>query len=119
MAEGAPTEAVTLAGVMDDLTRRGYTEQFMVVDGGLRAVGSAKRFPADQAMIAEYHRFEGVSDPDDMSIIYAIETRSGIRGTLVDAFGVYADPRVGEFIEGVALRNAVPPVREGRPRPSL
>ena len=55
-------------------------------------------------MIAEYHRFEGVSDPGDMSIVYAIETRSGIRGTLVDAFGVYADPRVGAFVKEVALR---------------
>src|SRR2546425_209038 len=108
IAEGAPMEAMTLAGVMDDLTRRGYTEQFMVADGGLRAVGSGKRFPADQTMISEYHRFEGVSDPDDMSIIYAIETRSGIRGTLVDAFGVYADPQVGEFMADVALRNAGP-----------
>ena len=43
-----------------------------------------------------------------MSIIYAIETRSGIRGTLVDAFGVYADPQVGEFMADVALRNAGP-----------
>jgi hypothetical protein len=39
-----------------------------------------------------------------MSIVYAIAAEGGIRGTLVDAFGVYADPRVGAFLEEVAIR---------------
>ena len=43
-------------------------------------------------MIREFHRVEGVSDPDDMAIVYAIESKSGVRGTFADAFGVYADP---------------------------
>jgi hypothetical protein len=99
-----PGEPLTLAGVMDDLGRRGFTEQFTVLDGRLRAVKTGDRFPADQVRIAEYHRFEGVSDPDDMSIVYALETKSRIRGTLVDAFGVYSDPGVGAFMEDVAPR---------------
>ncbi len=53
--------------------------------------------------MAEYHRFEGISDPDDMAIIYGIETGTGLRGTLTDAFGFYADPRVGDFMKDVAL----------------
>jgi hypothetical protein len=100
----APKETATLAEVMDELTSRGFTEHFRVVDGGLRAVDSAKTFPADQVVISEYHRFEGVSDPDDMAILYAIETRSGLRGTLTDAFGVYADPLVGAFMKDVTFR---------------
>ncbi|PYN92148.1 MAG: hypothetical protein DMD91_32775 [Candidatus Rokuibacteriota bacterium] len=71
------------------------------MNGRLRAVDADKTFAADQVVIAEHHRFEGVSDPDDMAILYGIETRSGIRGTLTDAFGVYSDPMVGAFIEGV------------------
>jgi hypothetical protein len=94
-------EPATLAGVMAELDRRGFTAHFRVVDGGLRAVGTKRTFPPDQVSIAEYHRFEGVSDPDDMSILYALETRNGIRGTLADAFGVYADPAVGAFIAEV------------------
>lgn len=52
-------------------------------------------------MIREFHRFEGVSDPDHMSIVYAIEGQGGVRGTLVDAFGAYSDPRVSAFLDGV------------------
>ena len=102
------TEIETLAGVMDDLARQGFTEHFTAVDGGLRAEESGKTFPASGLAIAEYHRFEGASDPGDMAILYAIEARGGVRGTLADAFGVYADPRVGAVVRDVALRTNSP-----------
>lgn len=101
-----PLEAATLAGAMADLNRRGFTEHFKVVDGRLRAVEQGKTFPPDRVVVAEYHRFEGVSDPDDMAILYGLETRDGVRGTLTDAFGSYADPVVGTFMEAVPVRRA-------------
>ena len=102
----APIEILTVSGVIADLARRGFTEHFIVANGRLRAAGTRATFAADQLTIAEFYRFEGASDPDDMSIVYAIESRSGLRGTLTDAFGVYADPSVSDFIEEVALRRA-------------
>ena len=98
------TEPITLAGVMDDLDRRGFTEHFKLRNGRLCALDAARAFGAADVAIKAYYRFEGVSDPDDMSILYAIETRTGLRGTLADAYGVYADPSVGDFVEDVALR---------------
>jgi hypothetical protein len=94
-------EKQTLAGVMKELAGRGFTEQFKPVAEGLLAVRSGQTFTPGEVMIREDCRFEGESDPDDMCIVYAIETRSGVRGTLADAFGVYADPRVGAFIRTV------------------
>ena len=115
-ATQAPTEIPTLAGTMGELAGRGFTEHFILVNGKLRAADSGKVFPAEEVMISEYHRFEGVSDPDDMAILYAIETRSGLRGTLADAFGVYADPMVGAFMRAVVLGSRPRPgVARGRP----
>jgi hypothetical protein len=94
----------TLAATMDELTRCGFTEHFIPVNGGPRAVGSGKIFRPEEVMISELHRFEGVSDPEDMAILYALETHGGLRGTLADAFGVYADPGVGAFMRAVASR---------------
>jgi len=98
------TTSMTLAAALAALERCGFTESFMAVPGGLRALGSGKTFGADELVIREYHRFEGVSDPDDMSILYAIEGRDGTRGTLADAFGVYADPVVGAALQDVPVR---------------
>jgi hypothetical protein len=97
-----PLEPRTLARVLEDLQARGFAEHFRVLDATrLRAIGAGSTFAPSQVSIPEYHRFEGVSDPDDMSILCAIETRSGVRGTLVDAFGVYSDPAVGAFLHEV------------------
>ncbi len=57
-------------------------------------------------MIRCFYRFEGISDPDDMAIVYAVESRSGLRGTLVDAFGTYANPALGAFFRDVAVRRS-------------
>jgi hypothetical protein len=94
-------EKRTVAGVMQDLAGRGFTDQFKPVAEGLLAVRSGQTFAPGEVTIREDYRFEGESDPDDMSIVYAIETRNGVRGTLTDAFGVYADPRVGAFVRTV------------------
>jgi len=93
----------TLAEAIEELTRRGFTEHFEVVGRALRALESGKTFKAEELLIREYHRFEGVSDPDDMSIVYAIESHTGTRGTLVDAFGLYSNPVVSDFLQDVPI----------------
>jgi hypothetical protein len=88
----------TLSEAMEGLLRRGFTEHFGVRGDQLRGLESGKTFGPGDVTIREYERFEGVSDPDDMAIIYAIESSTGIRGTLVDAFGVYSDPRISAYL---------------------
>ena len=98
-----PKREEPLQRVLDELARRGYTEHFQAVDGGLKALGSGERFAPGDLMIRGYYRFEGTSDPDDMAIAYALETRSGVRGILVDAYGVYADPTISAALKGVPI----------------
>src|SRR5215831_796479 len=93
----------TLERVVDELSRRGYTEHFKAVEGGLQALGTGQRFEPKDLVIRGYYRFEGISDPDDMAIAYAIESRSGVRGILIDAFGVYADPTTAAALKNVPI----------------
>ena len=94
----------TLASALDELARRGFTEGFRVVDGGLRALGRAETMKPKDLVIREVYRFEGISDPDDMAILYALESVNGVRGTLADAFGVYSDPAITAALETVPIR---------------
>jgi hypothetical protein len=96
-------DCATLACALADLEQRGFTADLRAVDGGLRARTGPTFAPRD-LVIREVHRFEGVSDPDDMEVVYAIESTSGVRGTLVDAFGVYADPATGLALETIPIR---------------
>jgi hypothetical protein len=93
---------VTLAGAIADLARRGFTADLRAVAGGLRAATGETLRPRD-LVIREVHRFEGASDPDDMAILYAIEGAGGVRGTLADAFGVYADPATDAALHDVPI----------------
>ena len=94
----------TMTEALEDLKQRGFTADFELLNNVVRAVDSGKTFKADDLMIVEHHRFEGASDPDDMSVVYAIEARDGTRGILVDAFGVYANPDLGAFLMNVRMR---------------
>jgi len=93
----------TLAEALDDLDRRGFTGHFGVLADGLREFGTGVTFRADELRICDCFRFEGISDPGDMAIVYAIESRTGVRGTLVDACGVYSNPAISEFMARVAF----------------
>jgi hypothetical protein len=96
------------SGALQHLADEGFTEHFAVDGDSLRGLDGGETFRPDQVVIRSFVRFEGVSDPDDMSIVYAIESRDGTRGTLVDAFGVYSNPAVSDFVD------AIPP-----PAPSI
>src|ERR1700682_3079649 len=104
---------LTVACAVDDLTRRGFTEDFRVVDGKLRASGTGEMVRSEDLVIREYHRFEGISNPDDMAIVYSVDATNGLRGTVVDAFGVYSAPALSALLEHVPSRLEHLPIRSG------
>jgi hypothetical protein len=94
----------TLARIIEELTRRGFTENFRVAAGRLQASGTGKRFRAEDLVIRDYRRVEGISDPDDMAIVYALESKDGVRGVLADAFGVYSDPETSAVLRDIPIQ---------------
>jgi hypothetical protein len=93
-------ESSTLAEATDALTARGFTDHFRVV-GRLCAVGTGEMFRGG-LVIRAFRPFEGVSDPDERAIVYAIEG-DHVRGTLTDAYGVYADPETGAVLARIRI----------------
>ena len=93
----------TLHETINHLNREGFTAHFGVIADRLRDLGTGLTFRAEEIRICDCFRFEGASDPGDMAILYAIESRTGVRGTLADAFGVYANPAISEFMAHVSI----------------
>jgi len=89
---------------IQDLKRRGFTANFEFLGQSFRDVDSGRTFEANELTIVEHYRFEGTSDPDDMSVVYAIEIDGGPKGIIADAFGLYANPDLGGFLEKVRVR---------------
>ena len=91
----------TMVSILEAINKTGYIQQFKVTPEGLTSVESGKSYQPDEIEINHFYRFEVESNPDDSSIIYAIETNDGERGTLIDSYGTYSDPLIASFIKKV------------------
>lgn len=88
----------TLTDALEGLRQRGFTATFEPVDGRLKSQQTGRQYAPEVLRVIEHHRYEGASNPDDMSVVYAIETIDGERGVVVDAFGTYSDPMLGDLL---------------------
>ena len=88
----------TLLDAINDLRTRGYTTDFNLDPKGLRCKDLEAPLNAHEFEITEFHRFEGSSDPDDEAVVYAIDSKHGKKGLLVNGFGVSSDGINDEII---------------------
>ena len=94
----------TMAEAVSGLKGRGFNANFEFLKNAFRDVETGKTFQPGDLTIVEHHRFEGVSDPDDLSIVYAIEAKDGTRGALADGYGAYANPDLSAFLKKVPMK---------------
>lgn len=96
-------EERSLINVEKKLSADGFTQDFQVKGGRLCTISteSGKTYGPEQVTIVDFYRFEGESDPDDMSILYALETSDGMRGTISSAYGTYGDSDALNFLKQV------------------
>lgn len=94
----------TLSQAITELQKNGYDLDFNLKGSCIECGASNKTYDPSTFHIDEFHRFEGMSDPDDMSIIYAISTKDGRKGTLVDAYGTYSSELTREMIQKMSIR---------------
>ena len=92
----------TVSQAVDGLKERGYTTDFNLQSNCIECEGQ-KLNPSDFE-ISEFHRFEGNSDPGDEAVVYAIESKSGLKGVLVNAFGVYSESLSDEMIKKLGFQ---------------
>jgi hypothetical protein len=93
----------TLSEAVNDLQRRGYTDDLQL--GGHCVVCNVKGKSLDPAdfHIDEFHRFEGDSNPEDQSIVYAISSdKHGVKGILVNGYGPEASSMAQELVRKLA-----------------
>ena len=81
----------TMVETLNKLRERGYTVDFNLKSTCLECPQLHMELKPEEFEIDEVHRFEGASDPDDNSVVYAVTSDKGVKGVLVDAYGVYAD----------------------------
>nr|MBC7613772.1 phosphoribosylpyrophosphate synthetase [Pseudopedobacter sp.] len=93
----------TLSEAMNGLKEKGFTYEFDFKNAHLVNQQNNGEFKAHQLKVVEIHRFEGMTSPDDSSILYAISCDDGSKGLIVDAYGMYADSEKTAFMSDVEI----------------
>lgn len=89
----------TLVEAIDALRKEGYTEDFNLQATCLDCRQGAFQLFHDEFHVDKYFRFEGETNPSDESVLYAISSeKHGIKGILVNAFGIYSEPIADELM---------------------
>lgn len=81
----------SLADAIKALQQRGYVQDFNLHPEWIECPSRKLRLAPEEFHVDEIHRFEGMTNPDDSTILFAISSATGMKGLLVDAYGVYAD----------------------------
>lgn len=93
----------TLSVAMNKLKEEGFTYEFDYKDAHLCCASENREFGSEELKIVKVLRFEGITDPEDSSILYAVECIDGSKGLVVDAYGMYADTDKTEFMSKVEI----------------
>lgn len=91
----------SLVSVLGSSVLAQFITQFNITNLGLISLTTQKVYQPNQVRVLHFYRFEGESNPDDNAILYAIETNEDEKGTIIDAYGMYNDSLVTNFMKRV------------------
>ena len=97
----------TVSEVLNKLKKEGYTVDFNLDNNCLICHGNSLQIYPDEFLVDEHYRFEGISDPGDEAIVYAISSaRHNVKGTLVDGYGIYSEGANSDLIKALKEKAA-------------
>ncbi len=97
----------TVVDAIAALERDGYEAQMAIDETGSIVAGD-QSWTADEVTVERTIRFEGMSNPDDESMVMAIRTSDGSSGTLTLPYGPDATGSQADTIRALAVRRAEP-----------
>lgn len=111
----------TVTEAINDLTKRGYTHSFSLNEKEECIIchQHALILSPDEFQIDEIYRFEGETDPGDEMIVYGVSSKKyNVKGTIINAFGVYSDSTANKLVEKLLFRTE-PKIKPIKRHPSI
>jgi len=90
----------TLTEAVDALKKQGYRTDLKLSEEGICDYRKEVYLTKDDFQVDKHFRFEGMTNPSDQTILYAITAPSkNVKGTLVQAYGLYGQDLPEGFAE--------------------
>lgn len=87
---------------IDEYQKKGYTASYRFENGTLIDVDSKKRYGIEDVTIEEEYRYEGFTNPSDLSMLLILKMNDGSKGTMLVPYGPNADVELAGFIKTVS-----------------
>ena len=89
----------TLSETINGLKKEGYNLDFNISQDCIVCSHIESKLSPEEFMIDKVYRFEGESNPDDQSVLYAISSQTlNLKGILVNGYGISAEEEVNSII---------------------
>ncbi len=96
----------TITEGLTDLKSKGYTIDFNLAFDKVTCRETGIFLYPDDFEIMEVHHFDGLTDPGDDNILYALQSKDGnVRGVLVSAYGVYAEEMDAGMLQKLTIHH--------------
>jgi len=93
-----------LIEALRDLKQRGFTMDFKLDIDAIKCNDAGIILSPSNFEIVEHYRFEADTNPDDSSVLYAIQSIDGnTKGLLVNAYGIYGDAVSDSMIQKLKM----------------
>lgn len=83
----------------------GYEHDFNFMDEEIELKSKKEKFGVEEFEVDKVLRFEGMSNPDDNAILYAITTTNGRKGVLIDGYGISGGQISKELMKKLDLKD--------------
>jgi hypothetical protein len=87
----------TVTEAIKQLKEKGFTLDLNLKENQFLTDGKA--YAADEFEIVDLYRYEGASDPADEATVYALASKSGLKGILVSGYGTSTDDASEETLK--------------------
>lgn len=94
----------TVSQAIEQLRLQGFTHDFNIEDDCV--ICATDRIHADDFEIVDIYRYEGDTDPGDEATVYAIASKTGLKGILVTGYGMSADAFSTAILDKLRRDNA-------------
>ncbi|XOV68585.1 MAG: hypothetical protein ACFHU9_05275 [Fluviicola sp.] len=90
----------TLSQGIKELAEQGFNHNFDVTENGfLKMTDTNKEVAPEDCVIVTVKRYEGSSNPSDMSVLYGVVTNDEEKGILIDSFGSQNSENITTFLQ--------------------
>src|SRR3569833_1242592 len=92
----------TVTEALEQLRKQGFTTDFNIEENCLACANG--KFKAADFEIVDVYRYEGNSDPADEAAVYAIQSKTGVKGVLVTGYGMSAEDASPDILEKLGVK---------------